>query len=63
MHGYFFDKFCYLLYFLHKKLEILSYVKYKYNIILETTQFCDVEETTHYSWPTVSGRDIFISSH
>ncbi len=22
-----------------------------------------VEETTHCGWPTVSGRDIFISSH
>lgn len=24
---------------------------------------CDSEETTHYGLPTVSGRDIFISSH
>jgi hypothetical protein len=33
------------------------------NYISEQSDDCGVEETTQCGWPTVSGRDIFISSH
>lgn len=57
------DALIYLLVLVLSMFSVLQLHTNLNRIILWNLAIRSVEETTHCGWPTVRGRDIFISSH